>query len=179
MKYTSNLNAEQIGTLKQHKCLKDVRVTDERGFTETADLVIMSDNKPHIRQYPKAHFRSVVVVDDNALVLTRSEADKMQNLIAENGEYVIYDKFKQFTDDDKRNASVKAWLDKLEAKKQGKLDISTNELTRQFNEWRASNGYCRATSLVINEEGNICEAVTPSYSNEPVSVYKIAEEEVF
>ena len=178
MKYTCNLTAEQISTLKENGELKNAKLVNPQGFIETMDLVVR-DGKVHYRCYPKAHFTSVVVVDDNALVLTQSQAKKLRKLIEENGEYVHYDCFKQYTDEQLQDPHVKEWLAKFEAKKQGKLDISSQELTRKYNEWRASHEYCRATSLILNSDMQIAEAVEPFYSVEPVSVFKVAEEVEF
>lgn len=178
MKYTCNLNAEQLRTLKETGELKNAPVILENGFTEPNDLVIR-DGKVYLRFFPNAHFTSVVVVDDNALVLTQTQAKKLRKLIQENGEYVHYDNFKQYTEDDLKKPAVKEWLAKFEAKKQGKLDISSQALTKSYNEWRASHEYCRATSLVLNADEHICEGVEPKYSADPVAIYKVAEEVEF
>lgn len=178
MKYVANLTADQISTLKESGELRNAKLVNPQGFIETMDLVVR-EGKVLYRFYPKAHFSSVVVVDDNALVLTQTQAKKLRKLIEADGEYIHYDAFKQYTDDQLKKPEVKEWLAKFEAKKQGKLDISSQELTRKYNEWRASHEYCRATSLILNSDMQIAEAVEPSYGAEPVSVYKVAEEVEF
>ena len=178
MKYTANLNAEQISTLKEHGELRHAIVTNESGFSEKCDLVVR-DNKVVIRSYPRAHFTSVIVVDDNALVLTQSEAKKLRKIIEEQGEYVKFDNFKQYTDSDLKRADVQKWLKDLEALKSGKLDKTSQEFNREYNAWRAGNGYCRATSLVLDSDMHICEAVEPQYSKDAVAVFKIAEQVEF
>ena len=178
MKYTTSLTAEQISTLKNKGELKNAIVINESGFSEREDLVIR-EGKVHIRSYPRAHFSGVIVVDDNALVLTQSEEKKLRKQIEENGEFVKFDNFKQYTESDFKRADVQKWLKELEALKAGKLDKTTQQFNQEYNAWRAGNGYCRATSLVLDSDMHICEAVEPQYSKDAVAVFKIAEQVEF
>ena len=178
MKYTSMLTAEQISTLKAQGLIKNAVVTDERGFSERSDLVLMN-GKVYERFYPKAHFQSVIVVDDNALVLTQSEAKKLRKQIEEQGSITKYDCFKQYTEDDMKRKDVQEWLNKLAQLKAGKLDKTAQAFMSEYNEWRSTQGYCRATSFILDEDEHICEAVEAHYSKDPVAVFQIANEVTF
>lgn len=176
--YKTHLTAEEIQQLKDKGAINEVLV-EAKGVNHDmpwrANLIVTDDHKVRMISYPRAHFSSVVVVEDDALVLTRSEAKKITKVINENNEFVMFDQFKQYTETQLKDKSVKEWLEKLEAKKQGKLDISSQALTAEYNAWRASQGYCRATSLVLDSDNNIREAVEAQYSD-PIEVYQIVEQ---
>lgn len=176
--YTCALTSAQIEELKQKRVLHSVDILNKEvnnGFPYSMDIVLDNENKVRAKWFESGHFHGVTIVDDNELVLTQSQAKKIRNLIEAKGEYVVFDNFKQYGEEDLKRKDVQEWLHKFELLKAKKLEGETSQsLTAKYNEWRASQGYCRATTLCMNADKDIIEPRKLHTSTYEVEVYLIS-----